>query len=85
MILSDGNVRPSTDQKSSLRDLVLGSLKVHVALKRNEEMSRGGRGQVVSVLAFNSDDLSLNPADAYSFFYKICILKGTKINIKVTK
>ena len=70
MILSDGNVRPSTDQKSSLRDLVLGSLKVHVALKRNEEMSRGGRGQVVSVLAFNSNDLSLNPADAYSFSIK---------------
>ena len=70
MILSDGNVRPSTDQKSSLRDLVLGSLIVHVALKRNEEMSRGGRGQVVSVLAFNSNDLSLNPADAYSFSIK---------------
>ena len=70
MILSDGYVRPSTDQKSSLRDLVLGSLIVHVALKRNEEMSRGGRGQVVSVLAFNSNDLSLNPADAYSFSIK---------------
>ena len=35
-------------------------------------MGRGG-GQVVSVLAFYSDDLSSNPADAYSFFCKICV------------
>ena len=27
----------------------------------------GGIGQVVSVLAFSSDNLSLNPAEAYSF------------------
>ena len=33
-------------------------------------MGRGG-GQVVSVLAYYSDDLSTNPAEAYSFFYKI--------------
>ena len=30
-------------------------------------MCRGG-GQVVSVLALSSDDLSLNPAETYSFF-----------------
>ena len=30
-------------------------------------MSRGG-GQVVSVIAFYSDDPSSNPADIYSFF-----------------
>ena len=35
-------------------------------------MGRGG-GQVVSVLAFSSEDLSLNPADAYSFFCNIVI------------
>ena len=29
-----------------------------------------GGGQVVSVLAFYSDNLSSNPADAYSFFWK---------------
>ena len=34
-------------------------------------MGRGG-GQVVSVLTFYSDDLSLNPAEAYSYFCKIC-------------
>ena len=33
-------------------------------------LGRGG-GQVVSVLAFNSDNPSLSPADAYSFFCKI--------------
>ena len=33
---------------------------------------RGG-GQVVSVLAFYSDDPSSNPADAYTFFCKVCI------------
>ena len=32
-------------------------------------MGRGG-GQVVSVLAFYSDNLSLNPTDAYSLFSK---------------
>ena len=38
---------------------------------------RGG-GQVVSVLAFYSDNPSLNPADAYSFFCKICVWKEQK-------
>ena len=38
-------------------------------------MSRGG-GQVVSVLAFYSDDPSLNPADAYSFFVKFIFGKN---------
>ena len=42
-------------------------------LKPNEKVQiywgRGG-GQVVSVLTFYSDDLSSNPADAYSFSVK---------------
>ena len=38
-------------------------------------------GQVVSILAFYSDDLSSNPAEAYSFSEKLC-LKWTKINKK---
>ena len=33
----------------------------------------GVGGQVVSVLAFYSDDPSSNPAEAYSFFCKICV------------
>ena len=33
---------------------------------------RGG-GQVVSVLAFYSDDPSSNPAEAYNFSCKICV------------
>ena len=38
-------------------------------------MGRGG-GQVVSMLAFNSDYLNSNPADAYSYFCKkLCIEK----------
>ena len=40
-------------------------------------MGRGG-GQVVSVLAFNSDDLSSNPVEAYSFFCKISVWKERK-------
>ena len=35
---------------------------------------RGG-GQVVSVLALNSANRSSNPAEAYSFFCKICVWK----------
>ena len=38
---------------------------------------RGG-GQVVSVLAFYSDDLSSSPADAHSFFCKISVWKERK-------
>ena len=41
---------------------------------------RGG-GQVVSVLAFYSDDPSSNPAEVYNFSVKL-LLKGTKINKK---
>ena len=38
-------------------------------------MGRGG-GQVVSVLAFYSDDPSSNPADAYSFSVQIVFEKN---------
>ena len=34
-----------------------------------------GSGQMVSVLAFYSDDPSSNPADAYSFFVKLVFEK----------
>ena len=40
-----------------------------------------GGGQVVSVLAFYSDDPSLNPAEVYNFSVKL-LLKRTKINKK---
>ena len=43
-------------------------------------MGRGGR-QVVSVLAFYSDDPSSNPAEVYNFPVKL-LLKRTKINKK---
>ena len=36
---------------------------------------RGG-GQVVSILAFYSDDPSSNPAEAYSFFCKLVFEKN---------
>ena len=41
----------------------------------NTQHRESGGGQVVSVLAFYSDfdDPSSNPADAYSFFCKICV------------
>ena len=38
----------------------------------DKRLGRGG-GIVVSVLAFNSEDPSLNPAHANSFFSKICV------------
>ena len=41
-------------------------------------MGRGG-GQVVSVLAYYSDDLSTNPAEAYSFSIKF-LLEKIEIN-----
>ena len=41
---------------------------------------RGG-GLVVSVLAFYSDDPSLNPTEVYNFSVKL-LLKRTKINTK---
>ena len=41
-------------------------------------MGQGG-DQVVSVLAFYSDDLSLDPAEAYSFFCKNCVWKRPKV------
>ena len=37
---------------------------------------------MVSLLAFYSDNSSLNPADAYSYFCKILCLKRIKINKK---
>ena len=40
-------------------------------------------GQVVSVLAFYSNEPSSNPTEAYSFFCKICVLKN-KVNKKET-
>ena len=45
-------------------------------------LGRGGGGQVVSVLPFYSDDLSLNPAETYSFFLLNLFVKRTKINQK---
>ena len=41
-------------------------------------MGRGGGGQVVSVLAFYSDDPSSDPAEACNFFCKICVIKEKK-------
>ena len=40
-----------------------------------------GGGQVVSVLAFYSDDPSSNPAEVFNFSVKL-LLKRTKINKK---
>ena len=40
-----------------------------------------GGGQVVSVLAFYSEDSSSNPAEVYNFSVKL-LLKRTKINKK---
>ena len=43
-----------------------------------KQMGRGG-GQVVSLLAFYSDDPSSNPADAYSFSVQIVFEKNENV------
>ena len=45
------------------------------------ELGRG-IGQAVSVLTFNSDDPSSNPAEVYNFFEKL-LLKSMKENKKM--
>ena len=42
-------------------------------------LGRGGDGQVVSMLALYSQNLSSNPAEAYNFCVKL-LLKRTQIN-----
>ena len=44
------------------------------------KMGRGGGGQVVSLLAFNSNNLSSNPAQAYSFSCKFVFEINEKTN-----
>ena len=46
-------------------------------------MPVGGGCQVVSILAFYSDDPSLNPAEACSFFCKIGALRERNITERV--
>ena len=52
-------------------------LKIFGILKQLLHEGRGG-GQVVSVLAFYSDDPSSNPAEAYSLFSVQCVGKDRK-------
>ena len=52
-----------------------------IGLKYLFPFGRGGGGQVVSVLAFYSENPILSPAEAYSFSVKF-VLKRTKLNKK---
>ena len=56
------------------------NISLNVLMLKVEFMGRGG-GQVVSVLAFYSDDPSSHPTEALSFSIILC-LKRTKINKK---
>ena len=47
-------------------------------MKATTTTLRRGGGEVVSVLAFYSDDPSSNPAEANSYFCKICVWKERK-------
>ena len=49
-----------------------------MANNKSTKIGHGGGGQVVSMLAFYSDDPSSNPTNAYSFFCKICVWKEQK-------
>ena len=51
------------------------------AFNTNNFLQGSGGSQVVSVLAFHSDDLSWNPAEVYRFNSVKC-MKRTKINKK---
>ena len=53
-------------------------MEVHTRLKPEIKGHCGGGGQLVSVFALYSDDPSLNPADAYSFFYLKNQIKARK-------
>ena len=65
-------------QNPSINGEATGWDKVH--FKDHHKIGRGG-GQVVSSLAFYSDDPSLNHAEVYNFSVKL-LLKRTKINKK---
>ena len=52
-------------------------LFLSLAGSENKKLGCGG-GQVDRVLPFFSDDLSLNPAEAYSLFCKILVSKERK-------
>ena len=53
-----------------------------IRLLKKWQLRGRGSGQVVSVLAFNSDDPSSNLCDVNSFFRKKMCLKRTKISKK---
>ena len=50
-----------------------GRMASAVAVKLFFKWDRAGGGQLVSVLAFYSDDQNSNPADSNSFSCKICV------------
>ena len=62
-------------QKPCKKLIRLSGLVAEAKLKTN---NLKGAAVVVSVLAFYSNDPSSNPADAYSFFCKICVWKERK-------
>ena len=43
-----------------------------------------GGGQVISMLSFFSNDVSLNPAEAYSFSLKVCDRENENVQKEAT-
>ena len=75
--------------KCELKDLVLSNICLEGANPKiqskssdgnnfSKEQGRSGGGQVVSMLAFYSDNPSSNPTEAYSLYCKICVWKDLK-------
>ena len=73
-IISFGRTSQGSQKKwqKNLSAILTSSISCKLQYQEYKAMGRGG-GQVVSVLAFNSDDLSSNPVEAYSFFCKISV------------
>ena len=76
LVAVSGGLRRSGFELSSGGDLFWCSIV-------DVKWGRGGGGQVVSVLAFNSDDPSSNPAEACSSFLPVnCCMQRTKMSKK---
>ena len=78
MFLSINGPNRLTNRSSERNQLRMFNIS---ARNQSKKLERGG-GLVVSKLAFYTDDLSSNTAEAYSFFCKILFEKNKKINKK---
>ena len=63
-------------EKNALAYLLLNPITIRIT---NQVIGGRSAGQLVSLLAFYSDDPSSNPADTYSFFIKFVFEKNANL------